>query len=131
MTTGSVYRVSGPVLEVEGLTPEMLELVEVGEARLPGEVISLRNGRATVQVYAYTGGVARAIPWPPRVIRCAPRSARACSEASSTGCCDVSRAATTLLADGARPGTLDETRRWPFTPRRLRGRGGRGGRRPR
>ena len=35
----------------------MLDLVEVGGARLPGEVIALAGRVATVQVYAYTGGV--------------------------------------------------------------------------
>ncbi|MGZ4400299.1 MAG: V-type ATP synthase subunit A, partial [Gaiellaceae bacterium] len=35
----------------------MLELVEVAEARLPGEVIAIDGRVATVQVYEHTGGV--------------------------------------------------------------------------
>jgi V/A-type H+-transporting ATPase subunit A len=35
----------------------MLDLVEVGAARLPGEIIALEDGLATVQVYEYTGGL--------------------------------------------------------------------------
>jgi V/A-type H+-transporting ATPase subunit A len=49
--------VNGPVLEVEGLGSAMLDLVHVGDDRLPGEVIRLDRAVATVQVYAYTGGV--------------------------------------------------------------------------
>jgi V/A-type H+-transporting ATPase subunit A len=57
VSAGLVHRVNGPVVEVEGLQAAMLDLVEVGEARLPGEVIAIRNGVATLQVYEYTGGV--------------------------------------------------------------------------
>ena len=116
MTGGRVHRVSGPVLEVEGLAPEMLELVEVGEARLPGEVISLRNGRATVQVYAYTGGVR---PGDPVVATGHPLRATlgpGLLGGIFDGMLRRLSGAATLLGDGARPGTLDEGRRWPFTP---------------
>jgi V/A-type H+-transporting ATPase subunit A len=57
LTEGSVRRVNGPVLEVEGLTSAMLDLVQVGAEKLPGEVIRLDGAVATVQVYAYTGGL--------------------------------------------------------------------------
>ena len=116
MNGGRVHRVSGPVLEVEGLAPEMLELVEVGEARLPGEVISLRNGRATVQVYAYTGGVR---PGDPVVATGHPLRATlgpGLLGGIFDGMLRRLSGAATLLGDGARPGTLDEERRWPFTP---------------
>jgi V/A-type H+-transporting ATPase subunit A len=35
----------------------MLDLVEVGPSRLPGEIIALEDGLATIQVYEYTGGL--------------------------------------------------------------------------
>ncbi len=57
MTSGVVRRVNGPVLEVEGLASAMLDLVQVGSEQLPGEVIRLEGPVATVQVYAYTGGL--------------------------------------------------------------------------
>jgi V/A-type H+-transporting ATPase subunit A len=58
MSPGAVIRVDGPVVEVAGLdSAAMLDLVEVGAARLPGEVIALVDGVATVQVYEYTGGL--------------------------------------------------------------------------
>jgi V/A-type H+/Na+-transporting ATPase subunit A len=58
MTSALVTRVNGPVVEVsagDGLT--MLDMVEVGPQRLPGEVIALDGASATVQVYEYTGGL--------------------------------------------------------------------------
>ena len=55
---GVVMRVRGPVVEVAGLDgAAMLEFVEVGSRRLPGEVIALEGETATVQVYGYTGGL--------------------------------------------------------------------------
>ena len=43
-------RVNGPVLEVEGLASAMLDVIQVGAEKLPGEVIRLDGGGATVQV---------------------------------------------------------------------------------
>ena len=58
MSEPTIVRVNGPVVEVDGFEGVgMLELVEVGDARLPGEVIALDGRRATVQVYEYTGGL--------------------------------------------------------------------------
>ncbi len=54
----AVLRVSGPLVEVGGLAGiAMFDLVRVGQAHLPGEVIDIEGDRATVQVYQYTGGL--------------------------------------------------------------------------
>ena len=56
---GQVTRVSGPLVEVRGLTGlAMSDIVEVGAYRLPGEVVAIIGDRATVQAYEYTGGLA-------------------------------------------------------------------------
>jgi len=58
MTAAVITGVNGPVVEIRtegGLA--MLDLVEVGPQRLPGEVIALEGAIATVQVYEYTGGL--------------------------------------------------------------------------
>jgi V/A-type H+-transporting ATPase subunit A len=55
---GRVVRVSGPLVEVEGLTSvAMSEVVELGTSRLSAEVVALAGARATLQVYEYTGGL--------------------------------------------------------------------------
>jgi V/A-type H+-transporting ATPase subunit A len=54
-----VMRVNGPLVEVAGLPgAAMYDIVEVGVARLPGEIVAIRGTTATVQAYEYTGGVA-------------------------------------------------------------------------
>jgi V/A-type H+-transporting ATPase subunit A len=56
--TGRLVRINGPVVEAVGMRHAgMLEVVEVGNARLIGEVIKLRGDRATIQVYEETSGV--------------------------------------------------------------------------
>jgi V/A-type H+-transporting ATPase subunit A len=55
---GRVSRVSGPLVEVEGLDRvAMLHMVELGPQRLPGEVVAIRSGRVTAQAHEYTGGL--------------------------------------------------------------------------
>jgi V/A-type H+/Na+-transporting ATPase subunit A len=57
--TGRVTRVSGPLVEVRGLTGlSMSDIVEIGPSRLPGEVVAISGELATVQAYEYTGGLA-------------------------------------------------------------------------
>jgi V/A-type H+/Na+-transporting ATPase subunit A len=56
---GQVRRVNGPVIEADGITDaRMLELVSVGESKLVGEVVKLETGRAIIQVYEDTTGLA-------------------------------------------------------------------------
>jgi V/A-type H+-transporting ATPase subunit A len=63
VSTPRISRVNGPVVQVDGFADvSMLELVEVGEHGLPGEVIALDGERATVQVYEYTGGLQPGAP---------------------------------------------------------------------
>ena len=52
---GKVYRVVGPVVELEEVTfLRMLDVVEVGELKLVGEVMQLKGDHAYVQVYEDT-----------------------------------------------------------------------------
>jgi V/A-type H+-transporting ATPase subunit A len=117
MTSGTVVRVNGPVVQVTGLAAtSMLELVEVGEARIPGEVIALDREIATVQVYEYTGGLR---PGEPVEASGGPLSAEL-GPGLLGGVFDgmlrpLGRAAE-FLGVGARPATLDRDRLWQFTP---------------
>ncbi|MBR0458180.1 MAG: V-type ATP synthase subunit A [Victivallales bacterium] len=56
--TGIITRVNGPIVEARGMEyAGMQEVVEVGELRLMGEIIKVRNGVATIQVYENTTGL--------------------------------------------------------------------------
>ena len=56
---GQVKRVNGPVITIKGITDAMMmELVQVGEQRLVGEVVKLDGQQAIVQVYEEATGIA-------------------------------------------------------------------------
>jgi V/A-type H+-transporting ATPase subunit A len=60
---GRVVRVSGPLVEVEGLRDvAMSGLVGLGTQRLPGEVVAISHASVSVQAYEYTGGLAAGDP---------------------------------------------------------------------
>ncbi|MFC4783829.1 V-type ATP synthase subunit A [Nocardioides sp. MAHUQ-72] len=59
MSAGRVRRVNGPLVEVTGLGDlAMADLVALGAAGLPGEVVAVGTEAASVQAYEYTGGLA-------------------------------------------------------------------------
>ncbi|GAA2363466.1 V-type ATP synthase subunit A [Streptomyces cuspidosporus] len=54
-----ILRVAGPLVEVEYVGgTAMYDLVSLGEAGLPGEVVAIGGDVVTVQSYEYTGGLA-------------------------------------------------------------------------
>jgi len=55
---GKIIKVSGPLVVANGLeNPMMYEVVKVGEIGLFGEIIGLKEGEASIQVYEQTEGV--------------------------------------------------------------------------
>ena len=55
---GTVVRVNGPLVEVEGLgSVAAHEVLELGSGRLPAEVASIRSGLVTAQAFESTGGL--------------------------------------------------------------------------
>ncbi|MDH6547023.1 V/A-type H+-transporting ATPase subunit A [Streptomyces sp. SAI-208] len=61
--TGRILRVTGPLVEAEGVSGSaMYDLVALGESGLPGEIVAIRDAVVTVQAYEYTGGLAPGMP---------------------------------------------------------------------
>jgi V/A-type H+-transporting ATPase subunit A len=112
-----IVRVNGPVVEVEGFDDvSMLELVEVGEVGLPGEVIGIDGDRATVQVYEYTGGLR---PGEPAVAKGTALSAElgpGLLGGVFDGMLRRLDGAGDRIRTGARHETLAHGRRWAFEP---------------
>ena len=55
---GKVKRVNGPVLIASGITDaQMMELVHVSDLGIVGEIVKLREGEATIQVYEDATGI--------------------------------------------------------------------------
>ena len=60
---GEVWAVSGPVVVAQGLpAPRLYNVVYVGAARIPGELIRLDGDRSVIQVYEDSSGIAAGEP---------------------------------------------------------------------
>lgn len=58
MVIGRVSRIVGPLVQARGVKDaQMLEMVEVGNDRLVGEIVRLEGDKASIQVYEDTTGV--------------------------------------------------------------------------
>ena len=58
MKTGKIIKVSGPLVVAEGMEEaNIYDMVRVGNAGLIGEIIEMRNDRASIQVYEETTGI--------------------------------------------------------------------------
>jgi V/A-type H+-transporting ATPase subunit A len=117
LTTGEIRRVNGPVVEVDGVELGMLDLVAIGPARLPGEVIGIDGPVATVQVYEDTGGLR---PGDPVETTGSPLTAElgpGLVGGVFDGMLRRLSGAADLLAPGSHRETLDRDRPWAFVPR--------------
>lgn len=54
---GEIYRISGPVVTIQGVKTRMYDVVKVGNEGLMGEVIGIEKDRSIVQVYEETAGI--------------------------------------------------------------------------
>jgi V/A-type H+-transporting ATPase subunit A len=117
LIAGTISRVNGPVVEavgVEGVA--MRDLVDVGERRLPGEVIALEDGRAIVQVYEYTGGIRPGEPVVPTDRALSAELGPGLLGGVFDGMLRRLGRAGDFLAVGERQPALDRDRSWAFAP---------------
>ena len=54
---GEIYRISGPVVTIQGINTRMFDVVKVGHEGLMGEVIGINRDKSIVQVYEETAGI--------------------------------------------------------------------------
>lgn len=58
MKYGKIVKVAGPLIVAEGMSDDnMFDVVHVGKQRLIGEIIEMRGGNASIQVYEETAGI--------------------------------------------------------------------------
>jgi V/A-type H+-transporting ATPase subunit A len=58
MDIGKIIKVSGPLVQAEGMkTSKMFDVVRVGEEKLIGEIIRIEGDIASIQVYEETEGL--------------------------------------------------------------------------
>ncbi|MET8946885.1 V-type ATP synthase subunit A [Streptomyces sp. NPDC004542] len=112
-----VLRVAGPLVEIAcPSSVAMHDLVVLGAARLPGEVVAIHGDTATVEAYEYTGGLAPGHPAEPRGHPLTVRLAPDLLGGVYDGLLRPLAGAGDLLTAGG-PGAAPQPRRWPFAPR--------------
>ncbi len=118
---GNVLRVVGPLVEAQGVQEaQMLEMVEVGDSRLIGEIVHLIGHKVVIQVYedttslkpgapVYGSGMPLAVELGPGLISTIYDGIQRPLEAirASSGC---------YIQKGIHLPALDRQKRWHFTP---------------
>ncbi len=120
---GRVRRVVGPVVEATGVTGvEMLELVFVGNERLVGEVVRIRDDAAWIQVYEDTTGLRPASPifgqGEPLSVELGPGLIGSIYDGVQRPLDVLKTQMGDFISKGLHVPALDRSRRWAFTPKR-------------
>ena len=121
-TTAEVIWVSGPVMRSSGGDVlAMYETVEVGAARLIGEVIALDGEVANLQIYEDTGGIRPGDPvvgqGAPLSVEIGPGLLGQIFDGIQRPLNALRRATGVFIGRGAIVTPLDREKAWPFEPR--------------
>lgn len=119
---GTITWISGPVVRARGSrNVGMLELVEVGEERLVGEVIGLRGDQITVQVYEETAGMRTGAPiygtGLPLSVELGPGLIQSIYDGVQRPLPLIEEAMGSFIQRGARFDSINREKKWKFTPR--------------
>jgi len=118
---GEIWKISGPVVIAEDMRgSQVYEVVDVGEARLTGEIIGLEEDKAVIQVYEDTVGLRVGEPVEGTgeilMVELGPGLVGSIFDG-------VQRSLVTMIEDigdflerGVRAFPLDRNKRWQFTP---------------
>ena len=121
MSQGKIVKVSGPLVVASGMEDaNMFDVVRVGDLGLIGEIIEMRGGEASIQVYEETAGL---VPGAPVVSTGAPLSVELGPGLIENMYDGIQRplegmveAAGPNITRGISVPALDRTKKWHFTP---------------
>ena len=123
---GEIHGVAGPVVTAQGLPATRLyNVVQVGHARLAGEVIRLDGANAVIQVYEDTSGLTAGEPvrdtGEPLQVELGPGLLGSIFDGTQRPLSVLARAGddpwgTPMIQRGVAPPALDRERTWEFQP---------------
>lgn len=125
-TVGIVDCVNGPVVKAQGVhSVEMMELVEIGDERLIGEIIELHEDRATIQVYESTTGLKPgSLVWgtgTPLSVELGPGLIGNIYDGIQRPLQQIQKQSGNFIHRGVKLSPLDQGKKWPFLPQVKRG----------
>ena len=118
---GHITRINGPVVEARGMREAgMIEVVQVGEERLIGEIIRLHEDLATVQVYEDTTGIKPGEPLyatgAPLSVSLGPGLLGNIYDGIQRPLRDIAAESGVFIGRGQKTHPLATDRKWPFVP---------------
>lgn len=119
---GTITWISGPVVRARGSKHVgMLELVEVGNERLVGEVIGLKGDQMTVQVYEETSGMQTGAPvfgtGLPLSVELGPGLIQSIYDGVQRPLPLIEEAMGSFINRGARFDSISREKKWKFAPK--------------
>jgi len=119
---GIVTWINGPVVRAQGSRHvSMMDLVEVGEQQLVGEVIGLNEDVITIQVYEETSGMHPGAPiydtGLPLSVELAPGLLRSIYDGVQRPLPVIESRTGSFIERGVRVNSLDRKEHWDFTPK--------------
>lgn len=121
LKTGRVLKISGPLVVAEGMEEaNIYDVVKVGEKRLIGEIIEMREDRASIQVYEETAGLAPGDPvittGEPLSVELGPGLIEAMFDGIQRPLNVIKDKAGDFITRGVEVHSLDRDKKWHFTP---------------
>ncbi|AUM92125.1 V-type ATP synthase subunit A [Clostridium botulinum] len=121
LKTGRVLKISGPLVVAEGMEEaNIYDVVKVGEKRLIGEIIEMREDRASIQVYEETAGLAPGDPvittGEPLSVELGPGLIEAMFDGIQRPLNAIKAKAGDFITKGVEVHSLDRDKKWHFTP---------------
>lgn len=121
MSKEKIVKVSGPLVVAEGLeNVKMYEVVRVGEKKLIGEVLELKDNFASIQVYEETSGVGPGEPvfatGSPLSVELGPGLIGSIFDGIQRPLDIIANGFGDFIARGIDVPALDRVKKWHFTP---------------
>ena len=119
---GTVTRVAGPLVEAASLDhAHMMEMAEVGNDRLVGEIVRLQGGKITLQVYEDTTSLAPGAPvygsGMPLAVELGPGIIGTIYDGIQRPLETIARSSGQYIRKGIHVPALDRDKTWLFKPR--------------
>lgn len=119
LKTGHVLKVSGPLVIAEGMDEaNIYDVVKVGDKRLIGEIIEMREDRASIQVYEETTGLTPGDPvittGEPLSVELGPGLIEAMFDGIQRPLNAIKAKAGDFITRGVEVFSLDRDRKWNF-----------------
>lgn len=118
---GRIFRISGPVIEADGMRgAKMYDVVKVGEEQLIGEIIRLEKDHAIIQVYEDTSGLKPGekvqTTGMPLSVELAPGLAKNIYDGIQRPLPSIHEKTGNFISRGVEASAIDREKKWDFKP---------------